>query len=149
VNLTASMEAPCPPEELFGWVDDLARYPAWLGIVERAVPLPAVGGSPDDPPAWSVDLRGRLGPFARSKRLRMVRTELVTPTIAVFERRETDERHHSHWMLRAEVTPRPTGSALQMRLHYGGALWGPVLERLLADEVDRGRRRLLDLVSTV
>jgi hypothetical protein len=36
-----------------------------------------------------------------------------------------------------------------MRLHYGGALWGPVLERLLADEVDRGRRRLLDLVSTV
>ena len=30
-----------------------------------------------------------LGPFARSKRLRMVRTELVEPSSAVFERRET------------------------------------------------------------
>jgi hypothetical protein len=147
VDLTASLEAPCPPEELFGWLDDLARYPAWLGIVERAVPLPH-GDEPDEPPAWSVDLRGRLGPFARSKRLRMVRTELAAPVLAVFERRETDGRHHSRWLLRAEVTPRPTGSALQMRLHYGGALWGPVLERMLAEEVDRGRARLLDLVST-
>jgi hypothetical protein len=148
VDLTASLEAPCPPEDLFGWVDDLARYPAWLGIVERAVALPADGDASDEPPAWSVDLRGRLGPFARSKRLRMVRTELAAPSLAVFERRETDGRHHSRWMLRAEVAPRPTGSALHMRLHYGGALWGPVLERLLAEEVERGRTRLLDLVST-
>jgi hypothetical protein len=34
-----------------------------------------------------------------------------------------------------------------MTLHYGGALWGPVLERLLADEIERGRARLLALVS--
>ena len=34
-----------------------------------------------------------------------------------------------------------------MRLHYGGALWGPVLERLLSEEVERGRDRLLGLVS--
>ena len=148
MDLTASLEAPCPPEDLFGWVDDLARYPAWLGIVERAVALPADGDASDEPPAWSVDLRGRLGPFARSKRLRMVRTELAAPSLAVFERRETDGRHHSRWMLRAEVAPRPTGSALHMRLHYGGALWGPVLERLLAEEVERGRARLLGLVST-
>jgi hypothetical protein len=39
------------------------------------------------------------------------------------------------------------GSSLSMRLHYGGALWGPVLERLLGDEVDRSRDRLLALVS--
>ncbi len=151
MDLTASMEAPCPPEELFAWVDDLARYPSWLGIVERAVALPAAGGDAAgreaDAPAWSVDLRGRLGPFARSKRLRMVRTELVEPSLAVFERRETDGRHHSHWMLRAEVSRRPAGSALLMRLHYGGGLWGPVLERLLSEEVERGRDRLLGLVS--
>ena len=146
------MEAPCPPEELFAWVDDLARYPSWLAIVERAVPLTATGGgtargAADDGLAWSVDLRGRLGPFARSKRLRMVRTELVEPSLAVFERRETDARHHSHWMLRAEVNRRPAGSALLMRMHYGGGLWGPVLERLLSEEVERGRDRLLGLVS--
>ncbi len=142
------MEAPCPPEELFAWVDDLSRYPSWLGIVERAMPLPPNSGGDDELPAWSVDLRGRLGPFARSKRLRMVRTDLVVPSLAVFERRETDERHHSYWMLRAEVSQRPAGSALLMRLHYGGALWGPVVERLLAEEVDQGRTRLLDLVRT-
>ena len=34
-----------------------------------------------------------------------------------------------------------------MRLHYGGSLWGPVLERLLGDEIERSRSRLLDLVS--
>jgi hypothetical protein len=143
------MEAPCPPEELFSWVDDLARYPAWLGIVERAVPLPATGpaDASDEVPAWSVDLRGRLGPFARSKRLRMVRSELVVPSLAVFEREETDARHHSRWMLRAEVSPTPAGSGLLMRLHYGGGLWGPVLERMLAEEVERGRARLRDLVS--
>ena len=34
-----------------------------------------------------------------------------------------------------------------MRLHYDGALWGPVLERLLRDEIEQGRGRLLALVS--
>ncbi len=34
-----------------------------------------------------------------------------------------------------------------MHLHYGGGFWGPVLERLLSDEVEQGRVRLLALVS--
>ena len=34
-----------------------------------------------------------------------------------------------------------------MRLHYGGTLWGAVLERLLRDEIESSRRRLLQLVS--
>jgi Polyketide cyclase / dehydrase and lipid transport len=144
VNITATMEAPCPAEQLFAWVDDLGRYPSWLGIVERAEALPAGPGDP----AWIVDLRGRVGPFARSKRLRMVRTEVQPSTRAVFERRETDGRRHAPWLLRAEVAPgAEDGSTLCMTLHYGGALWGPVLERLLADEIERGRARLLALVS--
>ena len=144
MDLTAAMQAPCPPEALFAWVDDLSRYPSWLGIVERAEPeAPAADGEV----AWTVDLRGKVGPLARSKRLRMVRTARTEPTRAVFERRETDGRHHSAWLLEAEVTEVDGGSALSMRLHYGGALWGPVLERLLGDEVDRSRDRLLALVS--
>jgi hypothetical protein len=143
VDLTAAMEAPCRPEELFAWVDDLARYPSWLGIVERAEPQPSADGDR----AWTVDLRGKLGPLARSKRLRMVQTVRTEPSRAVFERRETDARYHSPWVLEAEVSAADGGSALSMRLHYGGALWGPVLERLLADEVDRSRDRLLALVS--
>ena len=138
------MQAPCPPEALFVWVDDLSRYPSWLGIVERAEPEAAAA---DGEVAWTVDLRGKVGPLARSKRLRMVRTARTEPTRAVFERRETDGRHHSAWLLEADVTEVDGGSSLSMRLHYGGALWGPVLERLLGDEVDRSRDRLRALVS--
>ena len=139
MDIHAALDAPCPPAALFQWVDDLGRYPAWLGIVTRA--------EPDGADAWSVDLRGRVGPLARSKRLRMQRTTLEAERLAVFDRAERDGRNHSPWMLRALVVPSGSGSRLEMDLHYGGGLWGPVLERMLRDEIDRGRVRLLELVS--
>jgi hypothetical protein len=141
VDVTADLLAPCPPEELFGWVDDLARYPDWLEIVPRAI---AVEPHPSDPgPAWSVDLRGRLGPFARSKRLRMVRTVHDQPRRVRFERQEHDGREHAGWVLQAEVAPDGDASRLTMHLHYGGSLLGPVVERLLAEEIRRSKPRLL------
>jgi len=139
MDLDASLDAPCPPAELFAWVDDLGRYPQWLSIVTRA--------EPDGDGAWLVELRGRVGPLARSKRLRMERSTVEPDHLVVFERAERDGRHHAPWVLRAEVTPRPAGSHLEMRLHYGGSLWGSVLERLLRDEIEQSRRRLLALVS--
>ena len=145
MDVSADLDAPCRAHELFDWVRDLDRYPSWLDIVIRAEPAPALG---DDPgPAWSVDLRGRLGPLARSKRLRMVRTADEGPHRAVFERREGDGRSHSVWVLRADVAESQAGSRLTMHLHYGGALWGPVLERLLGDEIGRSRTRLLACVA--
>jgi len=122
------------------WVDDLSRYPQWLTIVTTASPVVAVDG--DAGPAWLVDLRGRLGPLARSKRLRMVRTQRTTDR-AVFERREADGKNHSPWVLDATVTATDEGSRLVMHLHYGGSLWGPVLERMLGDEIEESRPRLL------
>jgi hypothetical protein len=146
VDAVAELEAPCPPETLFGWVDDLSRYPEWLDLVARAQPAPAIDGDPG--PAWQVDLRARLGPLARSKRLRMVRTDHRAPSVARFERLEHDGRHHSAWVLEAQVDPvAGTSSRLTMHLHYGGALFVPVLERLLQDEIDRSRGRLLALVA--
>ena len=145
MDVTADLLAPCSPERLFGWVDDLAHYPEWLDIVPRATPVEARDGDPG--PAWSVDLRGRLGPFARSKRLRMVRTVLESPTRVTFERRERDGRSHSPWVLDATVEGEPASSRLHMHLHYGGSLWGPVLERLLGDEIERSRSRLLACVA--
>ena len=126
---------------VFPWVDDLARYPQWLDIVPRADAAPAVD---DDPgPAWTVDLRGRLGPFARAKRLRMVRTASTDPAHVRFERAERDGRQHSAWVLDATVEGTEEGSRLTMRLHYGGRLWVPALDRLLPDEIERSRPRLL------
>lgn len=146
MDVTADLVAPCEPEALFEWVDDLERYPGWLDIVPRAVPVEAHA---DDPgPAWTVDLRGRLGPFARSKRLRMVRTEHDRPHEVRFERMEHDGRQHSAWTLRASVAPATDGaSVLTMRLHYGGSLAVPVVERLLADEIRRSKPRLLTLLA--
>jgi hypothetical protein len=99
-------------------------------------------------PAWTVELRGRLGPLARSKRLRMVRTGHEPPGQVTFERREVDGRSHSPWVLRAEVEPLAEGSRLTMHLHYGGGMWGSVLERLLGDEIGRSRARLLERLSS-
>jgi hypothetical protein len=140
MELVASLDAPCPPDTLFGWVDDLSRYPQWLTIVTRADALEA--DQPDA--AWLVDLRGHIGPLARSKRLRMVRTTHDAGR-AVFERQEADGRRHAAWVLTAEVTAQSAGSRLDMRLHYGGSLWGPVIERLLRDEIEASKPRLLRL----
>ena len=145
MEVTATLDAPCAPAALYPWIDDLARYPEWLDIVPRAVPVAA--HADDEGPAWSVDLRGRLGPFARAKRLRMVRTVEAAPHQARFERREHDGRQHSPWVLDAQLTDHDGGTRLTMRLHYGGRLWMPVLDRLLSDEIERSRPRLLARVD--
>jgi hypothetical protein len=130
---------------LFPWVEELDRYPEWLDIVPRAVPVDA--HADDAGPAWSVDLRGRLGPFARAKRLRMARTVLEPGSHVRFERAEHDGRQHSPWVLDAVVHEIPSGCRLTMGLHYGGRLWMPALDRLLADEINRSRPRLLARVA--
>jgi len=145
VDVTAELTAPCTPDVLFEYVADLGSYPQWLDIVPRAVPEDGNAGGAE--PAWVVDLRGRLGPFARSKRLRMVRTDQRAPAEVVFERRERDGRSHSQWLLRATIEPADSESRLTMHLHYGGALWGPVLERILGDEIENSKPRLLALLE--
>jgi hypothetical protein len=145
MDTTSTLDAPCAPDRLWSAVADLAGYPGWLAIVAAAVPAEAAEG--DGGPAWAVELRGRLGPLARSKKLRMVRTVADAPGRLRFERRELDGRAHSPWVLDAEITPRPDGSRLTMRLHYGGALGGATLERMLAAEIDRSRPRLLALLA--
>jgi uncharacterized protein YndB with AHSA1/START domain len=136
MDVTAELDAPHPPARVFRWVEDLERYTHWLDIVPRVSDAP--GGD-----AWLVDLRARLGPFARSKRLRMVRTRHEQDHAVTFEREEQDGRTHSPWVLDATVAPSEGGTRLTMHLHYGGGLLGPVVERLLRDEIERSRPRLL------
>ena len=139
MDIQAELTAPCAPSALFAWVSDLSAYPEWLEIVTAA--------HADDDGSWSIDLRGRMGPLARTKRLRMVRTELVEPERVVFERAELDGRQHSPWRLTADVAPAADGSTLVMQLHYGGGLFEPLIERVLRDEIERSRLRLLGLVT--
>jgi hypothetical protein len=134
---------------VFAWVDDLARYPVWMELVHRVESEAASG--PDGPRAWAIELRGRVGPFARSKRLRMVRTQLDPPTSVRFERQEVDGRRHSAWVLEARIAPLEPDpgprSRLEMALHYEGRWWSPVLERVLLEQIESARDRLLTLVS--
>lgn len=149
MDVHASLEAICDPDVLFGFVDDLAKYPDWMDLVHAAVAVPERAAT------WDTELRARLGPLARSKRLRMVRTEHDPDRrIVRFERREDDGREHSPWILSATVSAELTSDAgaapcvLDVGLHYGGALWtGGLLERALAEQISRGRQRLVELVS--
>jgi hypothetical protein len=134
-------------------VDELTDYPAWMPLAHRVV---VVAPEADGRPAWEVELRARLGPFARSKRLRMVRTVHDPAGAHVrYERMEHDGRSHSPWVLDATVVSSDgpadgaaDGSRLEMRLHYGGALWtGGVMEKVLAEQIVAGRERLLELVA--
>lgn len=154
MDVQATVDAPCGVDLLFAVIDDLSTYPQWIDLVHSAEVEPGrVIGI--DMPAWSVELRARIGRFARSKRLRMVRT-VHDPAngLVVFERAEIDGRSHSPWVLRAEVLARPghdpaNESRLRMNLHYGGGLWtGGVLERALAEQIASGRERLVALVAS-
>lgn len=140
MDVTADLDTPASPDALFAVVEDLERYPEWLDIVAKV--------RPEADGAWAVDLRGRLGPLAKMKRLRMVRAVHEPPTSVRFERAELDGRSHSPWVLSADVAPAGDGSRLTMHLHYGGGLFGPVLERMLRDEIERSKPRLLALLST-
>lgn len=146
MRTSESVVVPAPPSVVSPHVVDLATYPSWLGLVHTAEP---VAPGPDGHPAWSVELRARVGPFARSKQLRMERTQLVPDQLVVFERAEVDGRQHARWVLRAELEPLDgDATRLTMHLAYHGALWtGGLLERVLDDEIRRGRVGLVGLVS--
>jgi Polyketide cyclase / dehydrase and lipid transport len=149
VQIVRELDLPASPERTFGLVDDLARYPSWMGLVHEANPAPSSPTDPADAPAWTVELQARVGPFARSKRLRMVRTVHEPTRLVTFERNEIDGRSHAPWTLRAEIVEvEPDAVRLTMTLTYGGNLWtGAVLQRVLDDEVTKGSDSLLLLVE--
>lgn len=145
---------PRSPEHLFAFVDDLASYSAWMSLVHEAVAEPAAPSDPAGSPVWMVELRAQMGPLARSKRLRMLRTMYDPPHRVTFERAEVDGRSHAPWTLDVELTAHPDGPAgnpsttLVMTLTYGGRLWtGAVLQRVLDEEVARGSEALIELAT--
>ena len=145
LRTTESVLVPAPPGDVFPYVAELDRYPRWLRLVHDAVPTVADG----DIPAWTVELRARVGPFARSKQLRMVRTVHEPDRRVEFERAEVDGRQHARWALSVDVeTTDGASSTVTMHLAYDGALWtGGLLDRVLDDEIRRGRAGLTALVS--
>ncbi|MFT4990324.1 MAG: hypothetical protein ACI9BK_003106 [Acidimicrobiales bacterium] len=134
MDRTISATVDAAPAATMEALADLVTYPAWLTLV--------TGAEPDGPDTWLITLRARLGPLARSKRLRMVRTELLEHSVR-FERAETDGRNHAEWVLTASLEPRPDAtSEVKVHLHYGGALWSAPLEIVLASFEGNAAERL-------
>jgi hypothetical protein len=144
MDVTANVEVPVSAEKLFNYVSDLQNYESWLEMVYSVKSSDHDSTSSQDLKFWTVELRARLGPFARSKRLRMIRKICEAPYRVVFERAENDGRSHSAWVLGATVSQTAGGSSLQTNLHYSGSLFtGGLLERALADQIELGREKLI------
>ena len=132
------------PADLFAQVATLDRYPPWMRLVHRVEPL-----EPDDGrPAWRVELRARVGPVrpleAAADGAHGLR---AGPHVARFERIQDDERDHAEWILMATVDDVDGGATLVTELTYTGKLWGSgVLQRVLDDEIRRGKAALRELV---
>jgi len=140
VDRTISASVDASPEAIVRTLGDLATYPAWLDLVTAA--------QPDGDEAWLVTLRARLGPLARSKRLRMVRTHIDESSVR-FERAETDGRDHAPWVLTASMKPGSNGHTdVEVHLHYGGALWSAPLEIVLSTFEGSAADRLAAYLSS-
>ena len=137
---------PAPIERVVPHLEDLSGYPQWMPMI-HSISRDDEGGET----AWSVELRAKVGPFARSKRLRMVRTvdEKSTDSAAfVFERRERGGAAHSVWRMRVDVASRGESTDVTIDLEYGGALWtAGVLDRVLAGNIESGKAGLVRVVT--
>jgi ribosome-associated toxin RatA of RatAB toxin-antitoxin module len=140
-TVTASVTAPAA--RVFAIVSDLGTYPEWLGLVTDAVEAPS--DERDVGPAWHVTIRAQIGPFARSKKLRMVRSQCDEEgqrSVARFERRELDGRDHAAWTLEAIVADALGETEVTMELRYDGRLWTAPLEPVLGMFIDDAGPRL-------
>ena len=140
MDIRVDVNLPCSAKELWPFIDDLAQYPSWMGLVHAVVPEA-------DNQAWQVELRGKIGPFARSKRLRMVQVETSSAEHLRFERAEVDGRSHSAWVLEAKVSQQASMTTLNMTLQYSGRLFSSVVERALHEEIEASKQRLRKLVA--
>jgi carbon monoxide dehydrogenase subunit G len=139
MKYSSSVDVPVQSDVVRPFVDDLSAYPSWMPMVHHVVAVS------DD--VWSVELRAKVGVFARSKALRMRRT-MNDENVIVFERDEDDNRQHSPWVMRVSLTPSARGTNITIDLSYGGSLWtAGILDRVLASQVDAGKAGLVRAVE--
>ncbi len=138
------------PERVFAELAHLDSYPRWLDMIAAVESAEAGDG---DGPAWWVTLRAKVGPFARSKRLRMVRTVADEPRRLRFDRVEVDGRQHARWTLElsidavADDSGEIPSSMIRARLDYEGSLWTAPLSAILDHNLREAVPRLSSLLS--
>lgn len=152
MHLSAALTTSATTADVLTHVASLDAYSRWMPLVHSAV-----REAESKPPAWNVELRAKVGPLARSKRLRMVRTvyDIGESSRIVFERAETDGRRHANWRLEVTVVPKQMSSPraevsetqLVMNLSYDGRFFVSVVESILRQNIEVGKRRLGELLA--
>ncbi len=145
---TTTIEA--PRSRVLAVLGDVATYDRWLDVVHRVDPDPT--GAPDGS-AWFFTLRARIGPFARSKRLRVVERPAPSDDAGAtvdrvrLERCELDGRDHADWTFDASLSDaaRPHDTDLTLTLAYGGRLWTAALNAVLDNQLRTATLRLQEL----
>ena len=143
---SSSVHVDAAVRDVYPWVNDLSRFTQWMPLVHTAV---AEVGDSD---AWVIELRAKVGVFARSKRLRMKRT-VNTESRVLFEREENDGKVHAAWVLEALIVADvassvPGGCVVTMNLSYAGTLWtAGLLDKVLASQIDAGKAGLVKVVQ--
>lgn len=138
MKYSSSVDLPVDAHVVLPFVNDLQKYPSWMPLVHAV--------EADGDGSWNVELRAKVGVFARSKRIRMSRT-VNTESHVVFERNEQDGRQHSPWRLAVTLNNHAPSCTVTMDLEYGGSLWtAGVLDRVLASQVDAGKANLASVV---
>lgn len=137
VNLGAKIDA--PPAAVLAEIEDLPSYPEWHGMVKKVEP---------DGGGWFVELAGKMGPFTKSKRVRLERAPAEAgdePGLVRFVRVERDRDDYGRWELHGTVDP-VTGDGpcmLRFRLLYDGTSpLASMLEPFLKAETHRSADRL-------
>ena len=134
MRLDESVHVPATVERVRPHVEDLNCYNAWMPLVHSVERV--------DSRTWNVELRAKVGPFARSKKLRMVRT-VDEPSRIVFERCEVDGKSHAPWVLAVALQTEGSDTVVSVHLDYRGTLWtGGLLEKVLRDHVAVAKERL-------
>jgi carbon monoxide dehydrogenase subunit G len=139
MQYSSSVQLGVTKDRVMAYVADLSQYQQWMPLI--------YGVEPISENVWKVELRAKVGVFARSKRLTMVRT-VHTDTQLVFERQENDGRQHAPWKMEVLLTDAPNGCTVTIDLSYGGTLWtAGVLDKILAHQVELGKKSLAELVA--
>lgn len=147
MHQTIKADISADPQQVMEIVSDLSTYPEWLDLVATATPddsghvAEGTAAHSETCPAWLVTIRAKIGPFSRSKKLRMVRTH-QSDSEATFERRELDGRQHSAWVMASTVSEGPSGARLKIDLRYDGGLWSAPVEAILSGVTSSAGERL-------
>ena len=130
------------PEQIFAALADLANYQNWLGFIDT---VDTDGGDA----SWIGTLRAQVGPFARLKKLRMVRVEELVPELIRFSRREIDSKDHSDWDLYVTINEKEgIGCSVQMVVSYSGRFWSVPLQAVFTSHVEAAKVRLQETFSS-